>query len=129
THLSPIAARADTIEPFNLLPLQFRIEPKQWNRSRLVRGEAIHPGYSLFARLDSALIVISGVLDLALNVALLDRAQHSANLVDLLNVVRSQSLDLIGQELDGVRAAERICRVRHARFISDDLLCAKRDSC
>ena len=100
THLSLIAARADAIEPFNLLTLKFRIETKHRHRSRLVRGEAIHPDDRLFARLDSALIVISRVLDLALHVALLDRAQHSANLVDLLNVVRSQPLDLIGQVLD-----------------------------
>src|SRR5881397_1659853 len=64
THLSLIAARANAIEPFNLLMLKFRIETKQWNRSRFVRSESIHTDDRLFARLDSALIVISRVLDL-----------------------------------------------------------------
>ena len=76
---------------------------------------------------DRRLQLERGVGDLALRVVLLDRLDHPAELVDPLEVLVRRALDLVGQRLDEVRAAERVDRVRHAGLVGDDLLRAQRD--
>ena len=80
------------------------------------------------ARVDLVLQLEGGVGDLALGEVLLDRGDHPAQLVDLGEVVVGLALELVGQRLDEVRAAERVDGVRHAGLVGDDLLGAQRDA-
>ena len=79
------------------------------------------------AGVDLALQLEARVGDLALGEVLLDRLDHAAELVDAREVRVGAALELVGQRLDVVGAAERVDRVRHARLVGDDLLRAQRD--
>ena len=80
------------------------------------------------ARLDLLLPPERRVLDLALHEALLDRRDRSADLVDPLDQLPRARLELVGQRLDVVRAAERVGGVGRRRASArEDLLRAQRD--
>ena len=67
------------------------------------------------------------LLDLALDEALLDRLDRAAQLVDPLDQLPGPLLELVGERLDEVRAAERIGRVGAAGLVREELLGPKRD--
>ena len=79
------------------------------------------------AAVDLALELVGRVGDLALREAALDRLDHAAELVDLAEVLVRARLQLVGQRLDEVGAAERVDGVRHAGLVRDHLLRAQRD--
>ena len=64
------------------------------------------------AAVDLALELVRRVGDLALREAALDGLDHAADLVDLVEVLVRVRLQLVGQRLDEVGAAERVDRVR-----------------
>ncbi len=66
-------------------------------------------------------------LDLALHPASLDRRDRPAALVHLADELERPLLELAGERLDVVGAAERICRRGDARLVRDHLLRAQRD--
>src|SRR2546425_5173712 len=96
----------------------------------LVIGELkrVHPHHEFFLRIDGKLILIRGVPNLALRESRLDRLDHAAEAVDLLDVLETTLLHPIGQLLDEIRAAERIDRIDHSRLVRQDLLRAKSDA-
>jgi hypothetical protein len=67
------------------------------------------------------------LVDLVLVEPRLDRGDGAAHAVDPLEVRAGTLLDLVGQRLDEVRAAERVGDVRGARLPGDDLLRPQRD--
>jgi hypothetical protein len=79
------------------------------------------------AAVDLALEVVGGARDLALRIALLDRLDDAAHGVDLLDVGPGCGLDLIGQGLDEVAAAQGVGDRRHPGLLEDDLLGAQRE--
>ena len=66
-------------------------------------------------------------LDLRLDEALLDGRDGAAEVVDPRDERTRLRLELVGESLDEVRAAERIRRVRRAGLRREDLLRAQRD--
>src|SRR6185503_5040701 len=98
--ISPVA---NLLQSLYLLPLELRIEAKQRHRRFLVDGKSINAYDRFLARFNRALILVSSVLDLSLNISLLYRAQHPTNVVDLLDVLGCESLNFIRQMLDRIR--------------------------
>ena len=86
------------------------------------------PTIDALALLELALELVRSRGDLALRVALLDRRDHAAHLVDALDVLERLGLELVREPLDEVAAAERIDGVRDAALVRDDLLRAERDA-
>jgi hypothetical protein len=74
-----------------------------------------------------ALELVGGLGDLALRIALLDGAHDAAHRVDLVDVGPGRGLDLIGQRLDEVAAAQRIGDCGDAALLEDHLLGAQRE--
>jgi len=79
------------------------------------------------AGVELALEAIRGVGDLGLGVALLDRFDHAAAPVDLVEVAPDLALGLVRERLDEPRSAERVDRVRDAGLLGDDLLLSERE--
>ena len=104
------------------------IDAVQLQRALVGLGVLVDADDDAPARVDLGLQLVGGVGDLALGVVLLDRRDHPAELVDLGEVVVGLALELVGQRLDEVGAAERVDRVRHAGLVGDDLLGAQRDA-
>ncbi len=69
-----------------------------------------------------ALGAVGSLLDAALLEARLDGGQGSPELVDLIEQPPRGRLELVGERLDEVAAAERIGRVRDASLVGQDLL-------
>jgi len=67
-----------------------------------VLREGVLPDDQPLLPLDLELELVGGVLDLALRVALLDRAHHAAELSDSGEVLLRVALDAVGERLDGV---------------------------
>src|SRR5919108_611393 len=89
---------------------------------------AVHAHDHALAALDLLLEPEARLGDLALRVALLDRLDHAAELVDLAELGIGRLLEAIGERLDEVGAAERVDRVRDAGLVGDDLLRPQRDA-
>ena len=66
--------------------------------------------------------MIRSVPDLALRKAGFDRFDHSAEAIDLLDVIEAALFHFVRQLFDEVGAAERIDAVDDARFVGNDLL-------
>ena len=103
-----------------------RIDAQRGNGRFLFRDELIHADDDLLAALDGALIFVRGLLNFALHVSGFDGAQHSAERVDFRDVFLRARFDFVRQLFDGVGAADRVHRIRHAGFVRDDLLRAQR---
>src|SRR5215204_2697517 len=82
---------------------------------------------SLLLAFDGLLIEIRRLLDLALREACLNRFDHSAKAVDLVEVIHTTFDHLFGKRFDIPRTAQRIDGVCHTGLFSDDLLGAKSD--
>jgi hypothetical protein len=100
----------------------------QLDRRRLGLGEAIDADDHPLAGLDLLRVAKRGVLDLALDEALLHGRDRAAQLVDALDQLLAARLELVGERLDEVRAAERVGGVGDAGLIREDLLGPERDS-
>jgi hypothetical protein len=100
----------------------------RWSRvhaQRLV--EPVHAHHDTLAALDRLLDPEGRLVDLILIEALLDRRHGATHPVDPLDVGDRQALELLGQRLDVVRAAERIGHPRDPGLVPDHLLGAQRD--
>ena len=84
--------------------------------------EAIDADDRPLSRLDLPLVLEGRLLDLVLDEPLLDRRDGAAQLVDPLDQLPCPRLELLGERLDEVGAAERICRVRPAGLVRKQLL-------
>src|SRR5262245_27726990 len=73
-------------------------------------------------RLDGALVLISGFLDLALHPACLDRRKHAAEPIDHIQAFEGLTLNRVCDPLDGFSAAHGIYRIRDSGFPGDYLL-------
>jgi hypothetical protein len=84
--------------------------------------------WSSIASSHLAFVLEGGFLDLVLCEALLDGRDGSAELVDLLDQLPGTLLELARQRFDEIGAAERVGGVRPTCLVSQDLLCAERDT-
>ncbi len=92
-----------------------------------IGGVLVHADDHALTALDLLLPVEGGALDLVLHQALLDRRDRAADLVDPCDQLGGARLELVGQRLDVVRAAERVGGVGRAGLGLQDLLRAQRD--
>ena len=74
-------------------------------------------------------MVIRGILNLLLHPSGFDGAQRSSRLLDLVQYAFHSVLDLIREILDVFASAYGIRCIGYARFVSDNLLRAKRNAC
>src|SRR5207249_8860338 len=103
-----VPPRSHPRRPLELPLLPRRVEPMQLDVLFLALVEAVDADDHALARLDLLLVAERGLLDLALDEALLDRRDRAAALVDLRNQLTRPGLELVGERLDEVGAAERI---------------------
>src|SRR5262249_26972953 len=113
--------------PLELATLRLRIEPVQLDRLALGLDESIHTDDHALAGLDLLLVAESGLLDLVLHEAAVDRLDRTAELVNALDELRGALLELARERLDEVRAAERIGGVGAAGLVREKLLGPQRD--
>ena len=85
----------------------------------------VHAHDNAFVAFHALLIFVGGFLDLALHIAGFYGPQHAAQRIDALDAGARARFNLIGQMLDGVGAANRVYRVGHSAFVSQNLLGAK----
>ena len=104
---SGVAPRPHGLEALDLLGLDTRVDLHDGDRRRLLR-EGVEADDEPLSSLDLELVLVGRALDLALRVALLDRRDHSAHLVDARDV-------LPGQLLEARRQATRRRSSRRAR--------------
>ena len=88
-----IAAEAQGVQAFYLALLLRRVDSLDGDARLVVAGEFVHTDDDLFAALYGALERVGGVLDLALDPAAFDGAEHAAHLVDLFEVAVDFLLD------------------------------------
>ena len=122
-----VAGGAVLEDPLDLVGLERRVDLQQIRVVVITLGVGVHPDDLAHPRLKLGLILERRVGDLSLRIAALDRLDHPADLVDLLEVRVRLLLHPIGQRLHEIRAAQRIDRVRHPRLLRDDLLGSERD--
>ena len=122
-----VPLRAHARGALDLASLGGRIEPVQLDRLPRLAAEDVHTDDRALARLDLLLPAERRRLDLALDEALLDGRDGAADLVDPLDQLPRARLELVGQRLDVVRAAERVDGRGRAAFRLQDLLRAQRD--
>ena len=88
--------------------------------------EPVDPDDGAGARFDVLMHPEGFVGDQALQVAVLDRADHSAVPLEVIHDLDDAGLGGVGQRLDEVGAAERVGDAGHAGFVGQDLLGAQR---
>src|SRR4051794_36243041 len=123
-----VAPRPDRRDALDLLALERGVDPQRRDLPVVLVAVGVDADDPAPAGVDLGLQLEARVGDLALREVLLDRVDHAAELVDPGEVLIRLPLELVGQRLDEVRAAERVDRVRHARLVGDDLLRAQRDA-
>ena len=74
------------------------------------------------------LVVVGGVLDVLLRIALFDCGHHSAEVVDFLDVGERAFFDFLREGFDRVASRERVDDVGDAGLVGDYLLRAERDA-
>ena len=85
--------------------------------------------HDLSAALHGALMVIGGIWNLLLHPSGFDGAQRSSRLLDLVRDAYHYVLDLTHEILDVFTSAYGIRCIGCPRFVSDNLLRAKRNAC
>ncbi len=96
-------------------------------------GEFVDADQDLLAGVDGALVGVGGVLDLLLDVAALDGAEHAVEPVaiecgDGVEVGLGAGFELVGEGFDEVGAGERVGGVGDAALVGEDLLGAEGDA-
>ncbi len=102
------AAGADGAEPLHLGPLQHRVDREDLELLAGLLDETIDPDDDHLARVDGLCVLVGRLLDLVLQVAGLDGRNGATLSVDLLEVVSSETLHLVGQPLEVVAAGKRV---------------------
>src|SRR5574344_1105792 len=114
----------------NLLSLQFAyrtIYAEQILRGFFFLSELVNANDNAFALFNIHLPFISRILNFFLDVTLSNCFRSAAQFINLLNVVHSFFLDLVGQSFYIVGTAERIDGVSQAGLVSYDLLSTQSD--
>ena len=94
--------------------LALRIHLQNGDLKRLLDLKVVHTHNGPFATLDLALESRRSVGDLLLEVTGLNRGNHAAQRIDLLEVLVDLALEIVRQLLDEVGAAQRVNRVDRA---------------
>jgi hypothetical protein len=106
-----------------------RVVDLEHRHRRLVRGlEAVHPDDHLPPRVDPRLRARGGLLDAELGHASLDRLDHPAQRLDLVDVRHRASREIVREALDVVAAAPRVDRADRARLVLQLQLRVSRDA-
>src|SRR6185503_2328273 len=119
--LGGIAPCAQLLEPGQLTLACRLIDVKRTDAFPRL-DEVIDADDDLLLRLDGLLRAVRAVGDLTLRVAPLDSLHHPAHRVDRFEIGQRLFLELRGQRLEEIRAAQRIGQVGDAGFVRDDLL-------
>src|SRR3954454_18261909 len=122
-----VAPRPDRRDALDLLALERGVDPQRRDLPVVLVAVGVDADHPAPAGVDLGLELEARVGDLPLGEVLLDRFDHAAELVDAREVPVRLLLELVGQRLDEVRAAERVDGVRDAGLVGDDLLRAQRD--
>src|SRR3954447_799021 len=122
-----VAPRPHPLHAVDLLALERWVDPQRRDLPVVLVAVGVHAHHPAPAGVDLGLQLEARVGDLALREVLLDRVDHAAELVDAREVRVGLPLELVGERLHEVGAAERVDGVRHAGLVGDDLLCAQRD--
>src|SRR5260221_286401 len=85
-----------------------RVEAESGDTALFFGNEVVHADDNLFLFLDGALEFVSGFLDLSLNEAAFNGAQHPTHGVDFFDVSDGASFDFVGKVLDGVGAGHGV---------------------
>ncbi len=88
----------------------------------------VHADQDATARLDIALELLGGARDLPLEPAGFDSLDHATHRLDFREQAFRLALQLVGERLHEVGAAERVDHVRHAGLVRDDLLGPERQA-
>ena len=122
-HPGAVAAPANFLQPRDLARLHCGVHLVDGDgdgRGRL--DEAVHPDQGLLAGGAAAGRVIGRVGDLLLEIAFLHRLDGPPERVYLGEGLEHAALDLVGERLHEVGAAEGIDDAGHPAFLGDDLL-------
>ena len=122
-----VATGAHTRGALELAPLCVGVDRLQLDRELRLGCVFVHADDHALTRLDLLLPLERGVLDLALDEALLDCRDTAAELIDPLDQLPGARFELVGQRFDVVRPAERIGGHDRSRLVLQDLLRAQRD--
>jgi hypothetical protein len=120
---SRIALRPHPAHARDLAALGLWVDPL--DRRRGARGlvaEAVDADYHLVARVDRPLGAVGRLLDRTLLEAVLEGRERPAHRVDLVEVALGRPLQLGGEGLHEVRAAQRIRGLGDARLVGENLL-------
>jgi len=117
-----VPLRPHARRPLELAPLGGRIDAQQLDALAALLLEGIHPDDDALACLDLLLELERCPLDLLLHEAALDGRDGSAHFVHPLDQLPCERLELVGQRLEEVGAAERVGRVGRAGLGREDLL-------
>ena len=109
-----------------LLGLQLLAHPEHLADALGLDAVHVHADDLLLAGLDALLVAERRVGDLPRDQAGLDRGDRAAGVDDLQHAPDRLALDLVGERLDVVRAAERVDDLRRAGLVRGDLLRAQR---
>src|SRR5215211_512200 len=116
-----VAARAHRLNAADLLALELLRDAEDRELAVVLLLVAVHAHDHALPTLDLLLEPEARLGDLALRVALLDRLDHPAELVDLLELGIGRLLEPVRERLHEIGAAERVDRVRDPGLVRDDL--------
>ena len=121
-----VAFGAHAREAVALALLAGRIDAMELDARVGFLAELVDADDDLPVRLDGGLEAVGGFLDLALNKAGFDRGNSAAELVDAGDQLGRTLLEIRGERLDVLGAAERVGRIGRAGLVHQDLLGAQR---
>ena len=113
---------------FFLLGARHRLTDVKNLRRSLFDDEIIHTDCDLLIGLDRPLVLVTRLSNLFLRVPTFDGLDHSAHLIELLEVFERALFHVESLLFDEVASAEWINRLRHARLEGNDLLRAQCDA-
>src|SRR6266567_1423320 len=102
-----------------------RVDPQSLDARLFITLKAIYADDDRLVGFHGPLILVSRVLNFALDIALFDGPQGAAHRVNLVEIINHPPLDLVGEFFDRIRAGQRIYRVGNSRFEGNNLLSAQ----
>src|SRR5271156_1063529 len=121
------AAGAQGLE-FLLLSASYRFADVENIRRLFFDGEIIHTDGDLLVGFNGALVLVAGLGNFFLRISTLNGFDHTAHLIEFLEVIEGAVFHVEGLLLDEVASAEWIDSLGHTRLESNDLLRAQRDA-